>query len=79
VIARGELRDHSAVGFMHRHLRVQVVGEQSLVSIVDGEPGLVAGSFDAQHPHDSPIHIRKWREYSSLAHCTVGCYTYQLS
>ena len=55
VVARRELGHHAAVGLVHRDLRVQRVREQAPRAVVDGEPGFVAGGFDAQDHHGARI------------------------
>ena len=51
VVARGELGHDAAVDRVHRHLRMERVGEQAAVRVVHGEAGLVAGGFDADDEH----------------------------
>ena len=51
VVARRELRHDAAVGFVHRHLRVQRVGDEAAARVVDREAGFVAGGFDAEDAH----------------------------
>ena len=77
VVARRELGDHAAVGVVHGHLRVERVCEQPPGAVVDGEPGLVAGSFDAQDLHGAIVGAKTF-EYSVLARVIAGCYTLQL-
>ena len=52
VVARGELGHDSAVGLVHRHLRMQRMGEQAASAVVQREPGLVAGGFYAEYEQD---------------------------
>ena len=51
VIARRELRDDAAERPVHGHLRMQRVGEQPALGVVERDSGFVAGSLDAQHAH----------------------------
>ncbi len=73
VVARCEFGHDPAVGFMHRHLRVQLVRQQPLGGVVDGNPGLVAGGFDAEHPHDRASADIKRLSITPLARMTVDC------
>jgi small subunit ribosomal protein S21 len=51
--------------------------EEAPGTVVDGEPGFVAGSFDAQDLHGTIVGA-KAVEYSVLARVIAGCYTLQL-
>ena len=58
VIARRQLRDHAAVVFMHRHLRMQGLRQQAVCrvraatqAVVERDAGFVAGGFDAEDKH----------------------------
>ncbi len=52
MVARGELRHHSAVGLVHVHLRVHGMGEQPpRRGVIQRHPGLVAGGLDAEDQH----------------------------
>ena len=51
VIARRQLRDDAAVGFVHGDLRMERMRQQPALGVVDRDPGLVAGSFQSEHAH----------------------------
>ena len=52
VVARGKLRNHPAIGLVHRDLAVDCMGEQgSSPGVVQCDARLVAGGFDAQYQH----------------------------
>ncbi len=65
VVARGELGHHAAVRLVHRHLRMQRVGQQAASAVVEREAGLVAGGFDAEY--DARSSFVKGGKYSLLA------------
>ena len=46
MVARGQLRDDPAIGFMHGDLGMDGVGQQP--PAVKGDSGLVAGGLDAE-------------------------------
>ncbi len=52
VVARRELGHDAAVGFVHRHLRMQRMREQAANAVVQRQPGLVAGGFYAEYEQD---------------------------
>jgi hypothetical protein len=51
VIPGRQFRHDAAVFGMHLHLAMQGVRQQPDGAVVHGRRGLVAGGFDAQHPH----------------------------
>src|SRR3982751_2678619 len=52
VVARGELGDDAAVGFVHGHLRVHSVrGQAAGGAVVERDARFVAGSLDAEDEH----------------------------
>ncbi len=51
VVARGQFRNHAAVGLVHRDLRVQCVRQEAGPVLVEREPGFVAGGFDSKEQH----------------------------
>jgi small subunit ribosomal protein S21 len=51
VVARSKLRYYTAVLGVHGNLRKQRVAEQPGRRVVQGDPGFVAGSFDAENEH----------------------------
>src|SRR5262249_35845098 len=53
VVARRQLRYDAAVFAVHRDLRVQRMGEQAALGIVEREAGFVAGAFYAENEHGS--------------------------
>jgi hypothetical protein len=59
MIARRELRDDAAVVRMHRHLRVQGVGEEPAAGIVQRDTGLIARRFDAKNDHSGMLFQRR--------------------
>jgi hypothetical protein len=48
MVARGQFRDHTAVGRVQVDLGMQARGQQAVRRVVEGKPGLVAGRFDAE-------------------------------
>ena len=48
VIARSEFRHHPAIFGVHRHLRVQRMGEQAALGMVQSNAGFIAGGFDSE-------------------------------
>ena len=51
MIARRELRHDTAVRLVHGHLRVQRVGNETALGVVNGDAGLIAGSLKAEDAH----------------------------
>ena len=49
VVPGGELRHHAAALGVQFHLAVERLRAQTLVAVVEGDAGLVAGSLDAEH------------------------------
>ena len=52
MVARRQFRHHAAVLLVHRHLRVQGVGQQAALRVVEREAGFVTGGFDAKNNHE---------------------------
>ncbi|MNT70374.1 hypothetical protein D3C72_2087550 [compost metagenome] len=53
MVAAGQLRHHAAVFGVHRHLRVQLVGNQAAFGVVQRDAGFVARRFNSQYEHVS--------------------------
>ena len=51
VVARGELGNDATVFLMHGDLRVQAVGYETSVRVVECNAGFVAGRFNAENEH----------------------------
>ena len=51
MVARGQLRHHTAVARMNLDLAVKAVGQQPALTVVDSHAGLVTGRFYTQYPH----------------------------
>src|SRR5579862_1717908 len=52
MVAGSEFGNHAPVGFVHRGLRMNFVGEQAPgLGVVERQPGLVAGGLDSENQH----------------------------
>ena len=68
MVARGELGDHAAVGFMHLDLGVHHVREQPPGrGVVQRHAGLVAGGLDAEDQHGGIL--IQFRPFEFTGHC----------
>ena len=60
MVARGQFRDHAAVGLMQIHLGVQHMREQAEAVIEDGDGGFVAGGFESEDAHGEGSGFAFW-------------------
>src|SRR4051812_38742203 len=51
VVARRELGYDAAIRLVHRDLRMQCVGQQTAIAVVNGDTGFIAGSLETENAH----------------------------
>ncbi|MNS94906.1 hypothetical protein D3C72_1291380 [compost metagenome] len=59
MVARGEFGHHAPIVAVHGDLRVQRMREQAGLGVVEGQPGFVAGRFDAEDKHGEEAEGRR--------------------
>ncbi len=71
MVSRRKFRHHSAVGIVHRDLRMQRVREQAARAVVQREARFVAGRFDTEDEHELPGEWR-WQQRPSIAPALIA-------
>jgi len=56
MVSRGEFRHDPAVLKMQFDLGIKLVGEQTVHGVVQGDTGVITGSFDTEHTHRAILH-----------------------
>jgi hypothetical protein len=72
MVARRKFWYHAAVFLVHRDLRVQGVGKQAALRVVQSKAGFIAGGFDTEDNHGMLEKRSGTRDGRAIGYCKAG-------